>query len=500
MNFLMRGFLCLTLTLTGTFASARWSRAKPPPPVSSNQTSVTGSGNADEDFCASAPCQNGAACAMLSTSYECTCDESFTGGNCELSVMPVTAPSFAPLSGSTRTHLQLDLDNLFATGNTSWVRVADSQLPPASRCALHGSKANFSNRQQGALNLACASKHKTSKYCVAGIKGFKGVNKPGFKSTIPSDPCGDSASHSPLHRPGIYKRLGVFSEEGVPWGLRMQQTLRLLKEHGMRLSFWGDSLTRQSIVALGCMADERAKRASNGEVPHETFDSLPEDTTAKYHNMSWSGGVGVSSTTQLVNICDGKLAKALERKARTPENEFLVIQIASAHQNLKNELTECVDSLLSKLDEVCGAPGRLCLLRGVPTQHHDTPTGAFASSNVSSKSSSKASAPNCAAQGGGSRTGANFWREDVLRERLSLRGPSTSILFFPMADLTAPLWDAHVATDKGSRRDCTHYCLGPFIWEPLEWAMHHVLSAYLKDSRRAADSALRSNAGPVSGN
>lgn len=42
----------------------------------------------------------------------------------------------------------------------------------------------------------------------------------------------------------------------------------------------------------------------------------------------------------------------------------------------------------------------------------------------------------------------------------------------PLHALTRPHWDAHIgAGNYLGAPDCTHFCAGPFLWEPLWWAV-----------------------------
>lgn len=92
----------------------------------------------------------------------------------------------------------------------------------------------------------------------------------------------------------------------------------------------------------------------------------------------------------------------------------------------------------------------------------------------------------------------NTWRATELHEAVSHRrkppfaaanddggaegraGPGGRTLLVPLHLLTAPMFDAHVGIGRDGRQaDCTHWCAGPFVWEPLWWALRMAVTASL---------------------
>ena len=95
------------------------------------------------------------------------------------------------------------------------------------------------------------------------------------------------------------------------------------------------------------------------------------------------------------------------------------------------------------------------------------------------------------------RLGAGAWRAADTRELARRHAPSHTLLL-PFDELSRGWWDAHLGGSarrgNGSRADCTHLCQGPWLLEPLWWALDVATAATMP---RAHEASRAEPAAPV---
>ena len=287
-----------------------------------------------------------------------------------------------------------------------------------------------------------------------------------------------------------YRSLG---EQG-----RAQRTIAPMLRRGVPLILIGDSMMRRIASALSC----EVARVGAGAHHYYDFTELsaqgdlaPLRRRLAHLTQNASAGAVVLATIGLHYYPDDHLPDALKRLGSKRVASMLPLmrpsklshdasQLAGALQSVAAECLKCAVVVLT-----------------ATMQHFASPApydGIFRSSLVllDSKPETfdfRAYGFGCKplADGAPGEASPNQWRASLV-ERAMRSTPG--ILLAPLHLLTRNWHDAHVGmTAKAFARnkrgvvnpvpDCTHYCYGPFLYEPVWWAMH---SAWRSRMRAAA--------------
>ena len=138
--------------------------------------------------------------------------------------------------------------------------------------------------------------------------------------------------------------------------------------------------------------------------------------------------------------------------------------------------------LLEKFALAC--PRCMAVLSTTSAQHFRTPTGAYDTGTLEAPFTGLYE---CAAlqsernSPGGKSPGVAQWRRSELVDAAG-RAPHVLLLDFEV--MTRHLWDAHIGDTSQTTShkqqgagvlDCTHFCPGPWLYEPFWWAIHEIL-------------------------
>ena len=255
--------------------------------------------------------------------------------------------------------------------------------------------------------------------------------------------------------------------------------------HGSSILFYGDSLVWDLFQAARCEAlrsDDSAQHVKQIE-----FIDIYEGYRRRLHLT------GVKNTHAAVlgpklssfgNQSGGMIVASIGHHynnfhaPKTGHVEGFDVGIRSQYQTQLKYLVDVLEEYGSR------GHGHTAVLLTPALQHFETADGSFAPSVFNSTGYGCHAGPRASELR--NTTSANFWRSDDLMRSARARAPH--VLVVPQHEISWWWWDHHPGSDgrrktisKGalskSTTDCTHFCHGPFLYEPIWWALRQLTAA-----------------------
>lgn len=379
-----------------------------------------------------------------------------------------------------------------------------AQLHPFEVCLLNASRdGRLASRASRALaEEACVARHanRTGEGYIASCGVGTAAVRPGHNTRRGA--C--------LHAPALplHERRTLLSRfDSVPppprgYGSHLVRAMRRLVSSRLKLDVLGDSLARQATAAALCglqrsLPSPKSAARAVKHIEHSVMGEAGWD-----QNVGGGGGSGGGRI-------DAAMGPVVEAARRRGGGVIMVVMGAHFNEPQRAAWRRAVRRAVSNLEAYAASCNRCVgILALTPTQHFPGGGGggysaaAFASQSsgterawhlndtslpwrvpypcrplerataASSVASSAAHVLYAVDQGGGSGASSNAWRPSDARDAVR-ELKARHVILVPLDRVTRGAWDSHFGFGKfqGRGMDCTHFCNGPFLWEPLWWAL-----------------------------
>jgi hypothetical protein len=270
-------------------------------------------------------------------------------------------------------------------------------------------------------------------------------------------------------RPSLTRRLAL------PGDGSLARALTRLAE-GQLLTFMGDS----TIINLYGAAQCELRRPRDGSPP-------PADAPRLLRKLLVAR-IGYEPTAAGLDLLTARVGELAQNATRAHGGVILASVGHHFNPQHRAEFRRHASRLLELLERFGSACAAcVAILATPPLTHFPTPTGSFREW-IKVRDNADTAYP-CAPLrdgGGGDDADTNGWRVSELQAIVRAQRPA-HVLVVPLhaisrgwtdahTGLVHPWWTRDVTPVRMASVDCLHYCRGPWLWEPVWWAIDQAVA------------------------